>query len=114
MTAEARTPSPRSSGPDGGLPPGSMTFLFTDIEGSSRLEQRVGTAGYAQLRARHRAIVRASLKAHGGAEQGTEGDSFFALFGDPANALAAAIDAQRGLAAEPWPADAPVSVRIGI
>ena len=114
MTAEARTPSPRSLDPDGGLPPGSMTFLFTDIEGSSRLEQRVGTAGYAGLRARHRTILRAALSAHGGSERGTEGDSFFVVFRDPTDALAAAIDAQRALAGEPWPTEAPIRVRIGI
>ena len=95
-------------------PSGVLTFLFTDIEGSSRLEQQVGTTQYAQLRARHRAILRAAIADHGGVERGTEGDSFFIVFTDPAGALAAAVDAQRGLAGEPWPADAPIRVRMGL
>src|ERR1051325_11887252 len=53
-----------------------VALLFTDIEGSSRLEQAVGTAEYARLRARHRQIVRAAVSEHGGVERGTEGDSF--------------------------------------
>jgi len=91
-----------------------VAFLFTDIEGSSRLEQRVGTAAYAGLRARHRTILRAALASHGGIEQGTEGDSFFVVFADPAQALAAAIEAQRALAAEPWPQHSPIRVRMGL
>ncbi len=95
-------------------PIGLVTFLFTDIEGSSRLEQRVGTAAYARLRARHRAIVREAVASHGGTEQGTEGDSFFVVFADAAEALAAAIEAQRALTVEPWPGDAPIRVRMGV
>jgi predicted ATPase/class 3 adenylate cyclase len=95
-------------------PSGLVAFLFTDIEGSSRLEQRVGTAAYARLRARHRTILRAALARHGGIEQGTEGDSFFVVFADAGEALAAAIEAQRALSAEPWPDDSPIRVRMGL
>ena len=93
---------------------GTATFLFTDIEGSTGLEERVGTARYAELRERHRALLRAAFDAHDGAEQGTEGDSFFVVFGSAREALAAAVEAQRAIAAEPWPADAPIRVRMGL
>ena len=95
-------------------PAGTATFLFSDIEGSTSLEERIGTTRYADARERHRAILRAAFDAHGGSEQGTEGDSFFVVFASAREAVAAAIDAQRALAAEPWPEDAPVAVRIGL
>ena len=62
-----------------------------------------GTDRYAELRERHRAILRAAFAAHGGVEQGTEGDSFFVVFDERPAAVAAAVDGQRALAAEPWP-----------
>ena len=95
-------------------PSGVVSFLFTDIEGSSRLEQRVGTAAYARLRERHRVLLRAAFTAHEGAEQGTSGDSFFVVFPTAAGAVRAAVAAQRALAAEPWPDDGAIRVRIGI
>jgi predicted ATPase/class 3 adenylate cyclase len=95
-------------------PSGTVTFLFTDIEGSTRLEQDIGTARYAGLRERHREILRSAFLVHGGAEQGTEGDSFFVVFGSAREAVAAAIEAQRALATEPWPDDAPIRVRMGL
>ena len=96
-------------------PSGTVTFLFTDIEGSTRLEQ----AG------RHRPATRSCASATAtscarrsrrtaATEQGTEGDSFFVVFGERREAVAAAIDAQRALAAEPWPDDAAVRVRMGL
>lgn len=93
---------------------GTATFLFSDIEGSTRLEQRIGTNRYAELRERHRALLRAAFSANGGAEQGTEGDSFFVVFRSAPSAVAAAIEAQRALAAEPWPEDAAIRVRMGL
>ena len=93
---------------------GTLAFLFSDIEGSTRLEQAVGTAAYADLRERHRALLRAAFAAHGGVEQGTEGDSFFVVFGTAADALAAAADAERAIAAEAWPPEATVRVRMGL
>jgi predicted ATPase/class 3 adenylate cyclase len=92
----------------------TLTFLFTDIEGSTRLEQRLGTARYAELRERHRALLRAAFAAARGEEQGTEGDSFFVTFRSAHEAVAAAAAAQRALATEPWPDEAPVKVRMGI
>ena len=95
-------------------PSGTVTFLFTDIEGSTRLEQEVGTARYGALRERHRELLRAAFAAHGGAEQGTEGDSFFVVFDSAREAVTAAIEGQRALAAEPWPENAPIRVRMGL
>ncbi|MEA2632609.1 MAG: hypothetical protein QOE66_2828, partial [Chloroflexota bacterium] len=66
---------------------GTVTFLFTDIEGSSRLEQRVGTGAYAVLRERHRALLRAAFAAEDGEERGTAGDSFFVVFPTAAGAI---------------------------
>ena len=93
---------------------GTLVFLFSDIEGSTRLEQAIGTAAYGAVRERHRALLREAFGAHGGTEQGTEGDSFFIVFGTASEALAAAAAAQRALAAESWPAGATVRVRMGI
>jgi predicted ATPase/class 3 adenylate cyclase len=96
------------------VPTSTVTFLFTDIEGSSRLEQRVGTRAYAQLRERHRELLRAAFAAEGGREQGTAGDSFFVVFPTAAGAIRAAIVAQRALGVEPWPDGAAIGVRMGI
>jgi predicted ATPase/class 3 adenylate cyclase len=95
------------------LPTGTITFLFTDIEGSTRLLQALG-AEYRDALERHAAIVRAALSAHDGVEVGTEGDSFFAVFRSAADAVAAAVEAQRALAAEPWPREQDVRVRMGL
>ncbi|HEX5590565.1 MAG TPA: adenylate/guanylate cyclase domain-containing protein [Candidatus Limnocylindrales bacterium] len=94
--------------------PGTLAFLFSDIEGSTRLEQDLGTATYGALRERHRELLRAAFAAHGGREQGTEGDSFFVVFTAASDALAAAMAAQRAVAVEPWPDGAAVRVRMGV
>ena len=96
--------------------PGSatVTFLFSDIEGSTRLEQQVGTTRYGQIRERHREILRAVFERHEGREQGTEGDSFFVIFDSARAALAAAVAGQRGLSAEPWLVGEVVRVRMGL
>ncbi len=99
---------------DAGRMTGAVTFLFSDIEGSTRLELELGTERYATLRERHRALLRAAFAMNGGEEQSTEGDSFFVVFPTARNALAAALDAQRSLAAEAWPSGAEVRVRMGI
>ncbi len=93
---------------------GTLVFLFSDIEGSTRLEQAVGSAAYGELRERHRALLREAFAAHAGREQGTEGDSFFVVFATAAEAIGAAIAAQAALATEPWPEGAEVRVRIGL
>jgi predicted ATPase/class 3 adenylate cyclase len=93
---------------------GTLTFLFSDIEGSSQLELRTGTTAYGEIRSRHRTLLRAAFAAAGGAEQGTEGDSFFVVFASATAAIRAAIAAQRALATEPWPTGVALRCRIGI
>ncbi len=95
------------------LPSGTVTFLFTDIEGSTRLVRELAER-WPPLLDRHRAIIRAALAAHDGVEVQTEGDGFFAAFTRAPAAIAAAVRAQRDLAAEPWPPDAPIRVRMGL
>ncbi len=90
-----------------------LSILFTDIEGSTRLVQRLGDQ-YAEVLARHHQTLRAAIAAHDGTEVGTEGDSFFVIFDDPAAAIRAAVEAQRGLARVSWPGDDPVAVRMGL
>ena len=100
----------RSSGP----PTGLVTCLFSDIEGSTRLELDLGTGPYLDIRERHRSLLRGAFAAHGGYEQGTEGDSFFVLFPGAIEAVAAAVEAQRRMAGESWPDGVEVRVRIGL
>ncbi len=95
-------------------PTGVVTFLFTDIEGSTRLVDTLGTTAWRPLLARHRELVRAALRDHQGLEIGTEGDSFFAVFRDPSSAVDAAGSAQRSLQHEAWPEGAAVRVRMGV
>jgi predicted ATPase/class 3 adenylate cyclase len=95
------------------LPTGSVTFLFTDIEGSTRLLQEIGDR-YADVLEEHADILRGAITAAGGVEVGTYGDSFFAVFSRPIDGLRAAVDAQRALDAHPWAHGAPVRVRMGL
>ncbi len=102
---------PAGTGP--ALPTGTVTFLFSDIEGSTRLAHDLGDRWPALLE-RHRVILRAAFVAHGGVEVQTEGDGFFVAFAGAPAAIAAAARAQRDLAAEPWPPDGAVRVRMGL
>lgn len=95
------------------LPTGTVTFLFTDIEGSTRLLQRLGGSGR-DVFAAHNAIMREAIEGSGGIVVRTEGDSFFAAFAAAPAAVTAAVAAQRRLAAAPWPEDGRVLVRMGI
>ena len=97
-----------------GLPTGTVTFLFTDIEGSTRLLQELGGAEYGELQDRHAAIMRAAIASGEGVEIRTEGDSFFAVFPTPSGAVRAAVDAQRALAEHPWVEDRRIRVRMGL
>jgi predicted ATPase/class 3 adenylate cyclase len=92
---------------------GTVTFLFSDIEGSTRLLRAQGE-DWGPLLERHRTILRGAFAAHGGEEVGTEGDSFFVAFPTAPGGVAAAVEAQRGLAAERWPEGAEIRVRIGL
>jgi YVTN family beta-propeller protein len=95
------------------LPSGTVTFLFSDIEGSTQLVRELG-GGYSEVLAEHQRILRAAFAAHGGREVDTQGDSFFVAFRRAKDAVAAAVDAQRDLAAQAWPAGAKVRVRMGL
>ncbi len=97
-------------GPQGG----TLTFLFTDIEGSTRLLGSLGAERFEGLLASHTGIIRDALSAHSGREVATAGDSFFAVFPNASDAVAAAAAAQRGLTAHAWPEGSPVSVRMGL
>jgi len=98
---------------DAGLPTGTVTFLFTDIEGSTRLLSALGDE-YAALLATHSEILRTAIATHAGTEVSTEGDSFFAVFPSALNAVSAAAEAQRALAATPWHDGSSVNVRMGL
>jgi predicted ATPase/class 3 adenylate cyclase len=94
------------------LPTGTITFLFTDIEGSTRHLQILGPA-WKEVVEQHDRILREAFHSHQGVEVSTEGDAFFVAFTTASAALSAAIQAQRALAAAPWPGE-PVRVRMGM
>ena len=96
------------------LPTGTVTFLFTDIEGSTRLLQELGRDGFLRELNEHAEIVRAAIAEHGGVEIRTEGDSFFVAFSSAEAAVGAAVAVQHGLAAHPWHDGAVIRVRIGL
>ena len=93
---------------DRDLPSGTVSFLFTDVEGSTRLLQEMGSAGYAEALATHRRVLRNAFDAHGGLEVDARGDDFFVVFPTASGALAAAAEAMKGLAGDP------IRVRMGI
>jgi len=95
------------------LPTGTLTFLFSDIEGSTRALQELGERWTDVLEAHHR-VMRAAIDAHGGTEVATEGDSFFAVFPAAIEAIAAAADAQRRLASDDAGPASQVRVRMGL
>ncbi len=88
-----------------------ITFLFTDIEGSTRLLAELG-AGYAAVLDRHRALVQQAIEANDGRVVDRHADEFFAAFAESHDAVQAAVDAQRALGAESWPAQ--LRVRMGV
>jgi predicted ATPase/class 3 adenylate cyclase len=95
------------------LPSGTVTFMFTDIEGSTRLLTRFGSR-YAEVLAEHQRLLRAAFDEHDGREVHTEGDAFFVAFTRAGDAIAAAVAAQRALASESWPEGVEVRVRMGV
>ena len=96
-----------------GLPTGTVTMVFTDVEGSTMLLSRLGSP-YADALDAHRRVLGRAWAAHGGTEMGTEGDSFFVVFASAPDAVAAVGQAQRELAQHPWPAGEVVRVRMGV
>jgi predicted ATPase len=101
----AKGNSPRTSAD---LPTGVVTFMFTDIEGSTRLLRELGETSYGRLLSEHQAIFRRAVSQHGGVEVDTQGDAFFVAFARARDAVSAAADAQSALAGSQ------VRVRIGI
>lgn len=97
----------------GDLPRGTVTFLFTDVEGSTQLLKQLG-AHYGEVLAEHQRILRRAFAAHRGREVDTQGDSFFVAFPRAKDAVAATVDAQRDLAAHAWPDCGEVKVRMGL
>ena len=98
------------------LPPvqaGTSTFLFTDIEGSTRLLRALGDR-YPAVLEQHRELIAGAIEAAGGRVFGTEGDALFSAFPTAGAALSAAAQAQRALAAHEWPADGTLRVRMGV
>lgn len=96
-----------------GLPTGTVTFLFTDIEGSTALLHQTGDA-FAGLVEQHGALIGDAIASNNGVLVSTEGDSHFAVFAAAADAVAAAAQAQRSLQAHTWPGDHRVKVRMGL
>ncbi len=96
------------------LPGGTVTFVFTDIEGSTKLLQELGDEAYGRVSADHRRLVRETFGAHGGTEIDTQGDAFFFSFPRARDAVAAAVDAQRALRDHEWPDGRDVLVRMGV
>jgi YVTN family beta-propeller protein len=92
---------------------GTVTFLFTDIEGSTRLLRELRDS-YEQVRSEHDGLLRAAVAAQGGAEVDTQGDSFFFSFRGAKDAVAAAAAAQHALLTHPWPDAAALRVRMGL
>src|SRR3712207_7095562 len=92
------------------LPTGTVTLLFTDIEGSTRLLQQQGER-YASLLAEYRDLLRSIFQASGGHEVDTQGDSFFVAFPRAVDAVQAAVELQRALVTHPWPEGVTMATR---
>ena len=95
------------------LPGGTVTFVFTDIEGSTRLLRRIG-GRYAGVLERHRELLRGAVANQGGVEVDAEGDGLFFAFAVAKSAIAACIAGQRALVTEPWPPGVTLRVRMGL
>src|SRR6266849_4885719 len=95
------------------LPSGTVTLLFTDIEGSTRLLQQLGER-YADILAECRHLLRSAFHQWQGYEVDTQGDAFFVAFARATDAVSAAVDGQRWLASHGWPEGVTVRVRMGL
>src|SRR3954449_4225648 len=96
------------------LPTGTVTFLFTDIEGSTRLLKRLGRDRYGEVLATHNRLLRNAFSEGGGIEIDTKGDSFFVVFRSAGAAIEGSAAAQRALAEHEWPDSVQVRVRMGL
>src|SRR6478735_4128648 len=96
------------------LPSGVVTFVITDIEGSTKLFRRLGDDAYRAVLDAHHALLREQWRAHRGAEVKTVGDEFIVAFASAADAMVASVAAQRAIAEHPWPTDALLRIRIGV
>ena len=96
------------------LPSGTVTFVFSDIEGSTALLKRLGDERYAELLATHRRIVRETFALHHGEEIDTQGDAFFYSFPRARDAVAAAVEVQRAHEHGAWPDGVTVRIRLGL
>jgi len=95
------------------LPTGTVTMLFTDIEGSTRLQQQLGEC-YANLLADCRSLLRSVFQQHNGHGVDTQGDTFFITFARATDAISATVAAQRAFATHSWPEGVTVRVRMGV
>lgn len=96
------------------LPSGTVTFAFSDIEGSTSLLKRLGDERYAEMLRTHRRILRETFGAHHGQEIDTQGDAFFYSFPRARDAVAAAVEVQRAHEHEAWPEGVSVRLRLGL
>lgn len=96
------------------LPSRLVTFLFTDVEGSTRLVRALGDDRWAALLQTHRELLRTAISANGGREVGTQGDALFAVFTSATEASSAAVAAQLALETHEWPEGSRVRVRMGL
>lgn len=107
--------TPASNRPEVRVRPVHVTFLFTDIEGSTQLARRLGQDGWMEVMSDHHRIIRHAITAEGGSVDHTEGDAFVAVFTDAAAAVRAAVKAQRAIEEHAWPHGAgKVRVRMGL
>ena len=95
------------------LPTGTVTFLFSDIEGSTRIVQELGPR-YPEVLATHDDLIQRAVTSAGGTKVSTSGDGVFAVFPEAGHAISAAAETQRRISAEPWPENGAVRVRIGL
>jgi predicted ATPase/serine/threonine protein kinase/DNA-binding CsgD family transcriptional regulator len=112
-STEQRAESGQSLTVKRNLPSGTVTLLFTDIEGSTHLLQQLGDS-FAGVLAECRQLLRATFQEWNGREVDTQGDAFFIAFARATDAVLAAVDAQHALSAHPWPEGAAVRVRMGL
>jgi class 3 adenylate cyclase len=109
-----RAPVRRNSARMADQPTGTVTLVFTDIEGSTRLLRELGRDAYAEALDLHRRLLRDAFGRHGGYEVDSEGDAFFVAFESAEEAVLAAAEAQQALARAEWPGRLDVRVRMGI